>query len=91
MDIVRYIAGGLIALFGAYIIVGTYITLFTKIFTKKEGGMSLVPLIAPLAFVGGVAITPLPFSHWLWLAFFVDLNTIGYVIQPFLPSPPEDG
>ncbi len=89
MDIVRYIAGGLIALFGAYIMISTYITLFTK----KEGGMSFVPLIAPLAFVGGVAITPLPFSHWLWLAFLFDLNTIaipGYAVSLFLPPPSED-
>ena len=89
MDIVRYIAGGLIALFGAYIMISTYITLFTK----KEGGMSFVPLIAPLAFVGGVAITPLPFSHWLWLAFLVDLNSLAIpstVKFLFSSSPPED-
>ena len=89
MDIVGYIAGGFIALFGAYIIVITYVGLFTK----KEGGMSLVPLIAPLAVVGGVAITPLPFSHWLWLAFLVDLNSLAIpstVKFLFSSSSPED-
>lgn len=88
VEATRYIVGGLIALIGAWFIVAS---LFT-IFTKREGRTSLMPFIGPLAFIGGVAITPLPFSHWLWLAFLVDINTIAIpsmVMFLFLSSEDE--
>ena len=56
MEVIRYLAGGLFTLFGAFVIIATYITMFTKI--KSGGGTSMVPLVGPLAFIGGIAITP---------------------------------
>ncbi len=92
IETLRYIAGGFVALFGAFIIVGTYITIFTK--STKKGGTSLVPLVGPLAIVGGIAITPLPFSHWIWVVFLIDLNTTlipaGLVMSKFSPPSPKD-
>ena len=92
LEATRYIVGGLIALFGTFVIICSFLIIFTK--TKREGGYSLVPLIGPIAFIGGVAITPLPFNHWLWLAFLFDVNTMAIpsmaVISLFSPSPSED-
>ncbi len=77
VEAIRYIVGGLIALFGMFVIISPFLVMFTK----REGSYSLVPLIGPIAFIGGVAITPLPFSHWLWLAFLFDINTMANLIQ----------
>ena len=95
IEIIRYIAGGLIALFGAYVIISPILMLITN--TNRKGGFSLIPLIGPAAFIGGVAVTPLPFSHWLWLAFLVDMNTLAipaaatfWAKSLFSSSPSED-
>ena len=92
IETLRYVAGGLIAFFGAFIIVGTYITILTK--TTEKSGTSLVPLVGPLAIVGGIAVTPLPFSHWIWAVFLIDLNTMlipfGLVMSKFSRPSPKD-
>ncbi len=75
MDIARYIVGGSFALLGAFIIFSTYVAVFKK--RAGDGGYSLIPLIGPLAFIGGVAISPISFSHWLWLVFLIDINSIA--------------
>ena len=95
IEIITYIAGGLIALFGAFVIISPILMLITN--TNRKGGFSLMPLIGPAAFIGGVAVTPLPFSHWLWLAFLVDMNSLAipsavtfWVKYLFSSSPFED-
>ena len=75
MDIARYIVGGSLALLGAVIVFSTYVAVLRK--RAGDGGYSLIPLIGPLAFIGGVAISPISFSHWLWLVFLIDINTIA--------------
>lgn len=93
VDVIRYAAGGCLSLLGVAFIGCTYAALFSK----REGGYSFIPFVGPLALISGIAITPLPFSHWLWLAFLVDLNSVAIpasvklIVESVMPSSPSDG
>ena len=79
MEIIRWIFGSILLLFGGYVSSFGIIRAVINFKNKKRGinrHISGMPIIGPLLFIGGWYITPLPWSWFVLLILILDVDTL---------------
>ena len=86
MEVLRYLFGGALLLFGIFVVVSNYVRQISNIRTRRKGGKwsSPAPIVGPLFIIVGYAVLPVGFSNWIFLAVVLDPDTVITVIG--LPS-----
>ena len=79
MELMKYIFGGALLLFGLFIVVTNYARQISNYRnSKKENGRqsSPAPLVGPLFIIIGYLILPFEFSGWIFLVIALDPDTV---------------
>jgi len=79
LELLRYVFGVALLLFGSFIILTNYARQISNYRnSKKENGRwsSPAPLIGPLFVIVGYSILPLEFSSWIFLVIVLDPDTV---------------
>lgn len=86
MELLRYLFGGALVLFGLFIIATNYARQISNFRNRKKdrGWSSPVPILGPLAVIVGNFVLPIGFSNWVLLAAVLDPDTL--ILVKGLPS-----
>ncbi len=87
MELLRYILGSLIALFGLCVITLNYVRQIKNFRHGRQGTgdwSSPAPLLGPCAVLLGSLVLPLHLGWWVLIAFLADPDTIIVLVS--LPS-----
>ena len=87
MEVLRFIFGGVLLLFGIFIVITNYVRQISNFRNRNKGGhwSSPAPFVGPVFIIVGYAALPIEFSNWIFLAFILDPDTVVTVIGlPFL-------
>lgn len=82
MEVLRYLFGGALLLFGAFVVVTNYVRQISNIRKSKISGRwsSPAPIVGPLFFIVGYAALPVEFSKWVFLVIVIDPDTVITVL-----------
>ncbi len=86
MELLKYVFGGALLLFGLFIVLANYVRQVTNFRNrKKENGKwsSPAPFVGPIFVVVGYSALPFEYTPWLFLIFLLDPDTVITII--FLP------
>ncbi|MBT3311328.1 MAG: hypothetical protein HN737_02755 [Desulfobacterales bacterium] len=78
MDVIKYILGVFLILFGVYIIAANYACIIINKRNKKKGidkHHSFSPVFGPLLFIIGLSFVELSITFWVIIVFLVDPGT----------------
>ena len=88
LELFRYVAGGLLALVGIYIVLLNYIRQISNFRNRHKTDArhsSPAPFVGPLFIIVGYFLAPVSFSKWIFLVFMFDPDTLLVVFTlPFL-------
>jgi len=86
MDVLRYLLGGALLLFGIFVVITNYVRQISNIRNRKKDGhwSSPAPFVGPLFVIVGYAALPIEFSNWILLVVVLDPDTVITVFG--LPS-----
>ena len=95
MNIIRWIAGGILCLFGVYIVLYNYGALIVNVYNRKKGidkCHSQQPIVGPASWILGCILIPVNLDIVIWLAWLVDPSTwvLGISLSASLKELRED-
>lgn len=85
IEILRWVAGGLLLLLGGYISAFGVLRLFINARNQRRGvdrHVSGMPILGPLIFLAGWWISPLDWTNWALMILVFDLDTL--ILPPFV-------
>ena len=82
MEVLRYLFGGVLLLFGIFIVVSNYVRQISNFRNRKKDGhwSSPAPILGPLFIIIGYSALPIDFSRWIFLAVILDPDTVITII-----------
>ncbi len=82
MEVLRDLFGGVLLLFGIFIVVSNYVRQISNFRNRKKDGhwSSPAPILGPLFIIIGYSALPIEFSWWIFLAVILDPDTVITVI-----------
>lgn len=76
-EVARWTTGGVFMAFGILCAIGNWGILISLVLTKREGGVSFIPVIGGICITVGALVLPLSgLWRWAWIGLLVDFGCV---------------